>query len=259
MSDSGLVTLAGSGGPGRPAGPVRLLYVGRLVRTKGARDAIRAIGLLPGLSVRLDVVGDGFDRGACEALAGSWGSAERVSFHGWLPRPRVEEFYRSADVFVFPSYREPGGNVIFEAMGHGLPLVVSDRGGPGAAVDETCGIRVHPASPDQYAQDLASAWPGWCASRRFAWRLARERGAGSGDRPLGGQGAQAGSSRVYGGRPWSARPIAGRAYQGVQWHPYGAESAARAIPDVARPDVTRRAGTEITAGPSSRRAGRTWC
>ena len=87
----------------------------------------------------------------------SWAFSRQVRFHGWQPRPRIGEFYRSADVFVFPSYREPGGNVIFEAMGHGLPLVVSDRGGPGAAVDETCGIRVHPDSPDQYARDLASA------------------------------------------------------------------------------------------------------
>jgi glycosyltransferase involved in cell wall biosynthesis len=60
-------------------------------------------------------------------------------------------------VFVFPSYREPGGNVTFEAMGHSLPLVVSDRGGPSAVVDDTCGIRVHPASPEQYARDLAHA------------------------------------------------------------------------------------------------------
>jgi glycosyltransferase involved in cell wall biosynthesis len=34
---------------------------------------------------------------------------------------------------------------------------VSDIGGPGAAVDETCGIRVHPVSPEQYARDLAAA------------------------------------------------------------------------------------------------------
>jgi glycosyltransferase involved in cell wall biosynthesis len=69
----------------------------------------------------------------------------------------VDAFYRAADVFVFPSYREPGGTVVFEAMGHGLPLVVSDLGGPGNAVDDTCGIRVHPVSPDQYARDLAAA------------------------------------------------------------------------------------------------------
>lgn len=157
MTDSGLSAMPEPVNRAGRAGPVRLLYVGRLVRTKGVRDAIRAVGQICGLPVLLDVVGDGFDRGACEALAAQLGIAEQVRFHGWLPGPRVGEFYRSADMFVFPSYREPGGNVIFEAMGYGLPLVVSDRGGPGAAVDETCGVRVHPDSPDQYARDLATA------------------------------------------------------------------------------------------------------
>ena len=136
---------------------VRMLFVGRIVRTKGARDAIRALALVRQLPVCLDVVGDGFDRAACEALVSSLGLTGQVRFHGWLPRKRVEDFYRSADVFVFPSYREPGGNVTFEAMGYGLPVLVSDIGGPAAVVDETCGIRVHPVSPDQYARDLAAA------------------------------------------------------------------------------------------------------
>jgi glycosyltransferase involved in cell wall biosynthesis len=47
--------------------------------------------------------------------------------------------------------------VVFEAMAHGLPLIVSDIGGPGNVVDESCGIRVHPVSPDQYAHELAAA------------------------------------------------------------------------------------------------------
>jgi glycosyltransferase involved in cell wall biosynthesis len=136
---------------------VRLLYVGRLVRTKGARDAIRALALAGELPARLDVVGDGFDRAACEALTADLGLTGRVFFHGWLPRAQVAKFYQAADVFVFPSYREPGGNVTMEAMAHGLPLVVSDLGGPGHVVDGSCGIRVHPVTPDQYASDLAAA------------------------------------------------------------------------------------------------------
>ena len=157
MSETGLVALPDPVHRGGRQGQVRLLYVGRLIRTKGARDAIRALGLLSGLPVSLDIVGDGCDRSACEALARELGLGQRVRFHGWLARERIDDFYRAADVFVFPSYREPGGNVTFEAMGHSLPMVVSDRGGPGAVVDETCGIRVHPDSPGQYAQELASA------------------------------------------------------------------------------------------------------
>jgi len=137
--------------------PTRLLFVGRLVRTKGVRDAIRAMSHLRDLRVMLDIVGDGFDRAACEKLTKDLGVADNVLFHGWVKKDRVDEFYQAADVFVFPSYCEPGGNVTFEAMGYGLPLVVSNRGGPGSAVDETCGIQVTPMAPDQYGSDLAAA------------------------------------------------------------------------------------------------------
>jgi glycosyltransferase involved in cell wall biosynthesis len=113
--------------------------------------------MCPDLPARLDIVGDGYDRAACEALVADLGLAARVRFHGWLPRSQVQDFYRSADIFVFPSYREPGGNVVFEAMGYGLPLIVSDIGGPGAAADEQSAIRIHPDSPEQYARSIASA------------------------------------------------------------------------------------------------------
>ncbi|MRJ76479.1 glycosyltransferase [Aeromicrobium sp. SMF47] len=143
--------------PVRHGPTIHLLFVGRLVRTKGAREAIRAMALLREHDVVLDVVGDGFDRGECERLAAELDLKGRVRFHGARTRAEVEQFYRAADVFVFPSFREPGGNVVFEAMGHHLPVVTCDRGGPGAAVDDTCGIRVPVHSPDQLVRDLAEA------------------------------------------------------------------------------------------------------
>jgi glycosyltransferase involved in cell wall biosynthesis len=158
MSETGLVDLPTPGEPRASDGTVRLLYVGRLVRSKGLRDAIRALGRLTSSApVVLDVVGEGFDQEACEALVAELGLGDRVTFHGWQPRERVEGFYRQADVFVFPSYREPGGNVTFEAMGYELPLIVTDLGGPGNVVDDSCGIRVHPTDPEQFANDLAAA------------------------------------------------------------------------------------------------------
>ncbi|WP_233265529.1 glycosyltransferase family 4 protein [Leifsonia sp. AG29] len=138
-------------------GPVRLLHVGRTVRTKGLRDAIRALDRVRDLDVVLDVVGDGNDRAACEALVAELGLEDRVTFHGALPRAAVDAFYERADVFVFPSYREPGGNVSLEAMAYGLPLIVCRRGGPGANVDDTCAFRLDAASPEQLAADCAAA------------------------------------------------------------------------------------------------------
>ncbi len=46
MTDSGLEALPGPVDRTGRRGQVRLLYVGRLVRTKGVRDAIRAVGLI---------------------------------------------------------------------------------------------------------------------------------------------------------------------------------------------------------------------
>ena len=85
------------------------------------------------------------------------GLEDAVTFHGQQPRMRVDDFYRNADVFMFPSYREPGGNAPFEAMSYGLPLVVADRGGPAAAVPDSCGYRLDPQDPEQYARDIAVA------------------------------------------------------------------------------------------------------
>ncbi len=157
MSETGIDTVAPVVDRSGRTGPVRLLFVGRLVRTKGAREAIRAVASLAELPVVLDVVGDGFDREACESLAAELGVTPRVTFHGRQPHEQVEEFYRRADVFVFPSYREPGGNVVFEAMSFGLPLVVCSRGGPGNVVDDSCGFRLPADTPEQLATDVAES------------------------------------------------------------------------------------------------------
>ena len=157
LSETGLERLPDPIDRSARSGTVRLLFVGRLVRTKGVRDAIRAMSHLRDLPVILNIVGDGFDRSKCEELASEIGVADKMVFHGRKPRHEVDEFYRAADIFVFPSYREPGGNVAFEAMGWGLPLIVSDRGGPGAAVDETSGIRIGPIDPEQFGREIAGA------------------------------------------------------------------------------------------------------
>ena len=136
----------------------RLLYVGRITRMKGVRDAIRALAQLTrSEQVTLDIVGDGDDRGPCEREAHKLGVDHKVVFHGKVPRADVDDFYRNADVFLFPSMREPSGNVVLEAMSFGLPLIVADRGGPGFVVDNSFGIRVPVTSPNEFAKRLGTA------------------------------------------------------------------------------------------------------
>ncbi len=60
MSETGVEELPPPAGGHSTEGPCRLLFVGRIVRMKGVRDAIRAIHQLPpACNVRFDIVGDG--------------------------------------------------------------------------------------------------------------------------------------------------------------------------------------------------------
>lgn len=157
MSETGLDDLPPPVDRSGRAVPVKLLYVGRLVRTKGARDIIRAMALINDLDVELDIVGDGPERGECERLIAAHDLGNRVRLHGWKQKDELPQFYRQADIFVFPSYREPGGNVALEAMAFSLPLIVVDRGGPGSATSEQCAVKLSVTTPEALAGDIANA------------------------------------------------------------------------------------------------------
>ena len=111
---------------GASNGELRLLYVGRISREKDLdllADAYRRLRK-ERLPVRLFVVGHG---PYSEALAKSLPDA---FFTGYLRGTELATAYASADIFVFPSTTDTFGNVILEAQASGLPVIVSDSGGP---------------------------------------------------------------------------------------------------------------------------------
>ena len=140
------------------SGPLKLLYVGRVIRTKGLRDAVRSISKLPSdIQVTLTAAGAGEDLEACIQEARSLGVANKIKFLGKVERAEVEKLYQSHDVFLFPSFREPTGGVILEAMRYGLPVISTSVGGPGFLVTEDSGVVVAATNPDQMAIELSDA------------------------------------------------------------------------------------------------------
>jgi glycosyltransferase involved in cell wall biosynthesis len=97
--------------------------------------------------------------------------ADRVAFLGRVPRAEVEALYASHDVFCFPSFREPAGGVLYEAMRHGLPIVTADRGGPGWIIDRASGIKLPVTDPDRFAIDIAAALRRLAGDPALRWRL----------------------------------------------------------------------------------------
>lgn len=116
-------------------GPLRLIFVGRLVGFKGADLVISAAAdLLRDRRVRLTIVGDGEERPNLEKLAKSLDVD--VSFLGMISHHETMAQFRESDVLVFPSVREFGGGVVYEALALGCVPVVSSYGGPGDIVQD---------------------------------------------------------------------------------------------------------------------------
>ncbi|MEG4810736.1 glycosyltransferase family 4 protein [Microcoleus sp. F8-D3] len=62
--------------------------------------------------------------------------------------------YRQADFFAFPSLEEGSPLVIYEAMGHGLPILASPMGGGGVVRDGIDGIILPPYDTDAWVEGL---------------------------------------------------------------------------------------------------------
>jgi glycosyltransferase involved in cell wall biosynthesis len=137
-------------------GRLQLLQVGRAVRTKGLRESVRALALLPDLpEVSLTVAGEGEEIAAARAIAAAAGLGARVRFLGKRPRAEIEALYQSHDALLFPSFRESMGAVLYEAMRWGLPVITVDHGGPGYIADAGCGLLVPLTTPEDLPRDLA--------------------------------------------------------------------------------------------------------
>jgi len=113
----------------RPQVPI-VAYAGRLSREKGLdalpeiSRSLRAIGQ----PHRLLFIGDGPMRGELEA------ACPGAIFTGKVAHDDVPALLASADLFWFPSRTDTFGNVVLEAQACGLPVIVTDEGGPREAV-----------------------------------------------------------------------------------------------------------------------------
>lgn len=107
------------------------LFVGRLIRRKGVDVLLRAwkevIRDIP--DATLIVAGGGEEIESLKGLAESLGISTGVSFLGHVEPAELVEYYKTADLFVFPSRGEGMPNVILEAMSSGLPVVATAIGG----------------------------------------------------------------------------------------------------------------------------------
>jgi glycosyltransferase involved in cell wall biosynthesis len=130
-----------------------VLYVGRVSREKG-------LDLLPAIHARLRVLGVPHRMivaGSGPMLPELRQRMPQAVFTGSLGRGEIARVFASADVFLFPSRTDTAGNVVLEAQASGLPVLVSDAGGPKENMSEgMTGAVVDGADPVAWADAVAS-------------------------------------------------------------------------------------------------------
>ncbi len=125
-----------------PSGPKAahplVMAVGRLVPVKRYEMLVRAahharatIG-----DLRLEIVGEGYERPAVEALIAQLGAQDWVTLRGWISEEDKIDLYRRAWVVASASAREGWGMTLTEAAACGTPAVATRIAGHADAVQD---------------------------------------------------------------------------------------------------------------------------
>ena len=151
----------------RPGDEPLIGLVAQITPWKGQELAIRALARIAGEHprARLLIVGEAkfvdratrYDNPAylrdLHALAAELGVADRVEFLG--EREDVVTIVRALDVALAPSWEEPFGRSVIEAMALGTPVIATDVGGPGEYIEDGVdGILLPPRDPEPWAAAL---------------------------------------------------------------------------------------------------------
>lgn len=148
-----------------PAGPVRFLFVGRVMKEKGIGELFAAMERLhvEGADCVLDLLGlheEDYEDQIRRGQEQGW-----LQYHGY--QKDVRPFIEKAHCFVLPSYHEGMANTNLECAAMGRPLITTDIPGCREAVTEGSGMLCRP-------QDVDSLYE---AMKRFLRLSAEEREA----------------------------------------------------------------------------------
>jgi glycosyltransferase involved in cell wall biosynthesis len=121
------------------------MYVGRYDEARGVLDLARAasavVAEIPGF--KMIFVGDGPMRSQLDAIAHET-MPEAIEVRGRVPHEEVGRLISESSVFCMPSWGEPFGMAVIEAMSAGRPIIAAEAGALAWLVTDESGGRLVP-------------------------------------------------------------------------------------------------------------------
>lgn len=111
------------------AGPVQLVYAGKLSRAKGVPWMLRALSSIGGPDWHLHLVGGGSGKEKAECLKLADRLGHRLTVHGAVSQQRLADIMKRSHVFVLPSFYEGLPLVVLEALASGCRIVATELPG----------------------------------------------------------------------------------------------------------------------------------
>lgn len=125
---------------------------------KNIRLLLRAFRIVAGKDSGAELILTGDPLPTLQSEILSFGLSGRVRWTGWLDHDGLRDFYRSLDVFVFPSHKEGLGIAGIEAMASGVPVVSTRSGGPEDYVIDGETGRIVGNDPAEMAEAISSIY-----------------------------------------------------------------------------------------------------
>ncbi len=148
-----------------------LLFLGRIHEKKGGDLLVQAFAAVAGSDPALHLVMagpcDAEMRARLERIAGLCGVGARITWTGMLEGDAKWGAFYAADAFCLPSHQENFGVAVAEALGCGLPVLISDKVNIWRETERSGAGLV---APDSLAGtiDVLQRWLGLDAARRRA-------------------------------------------------------------------------------------------
>ena len=130
-----------------------ILYVGRLVRTKGLDYLVKA---MQDVDTKLIICGKGPDMERLKKKIERYGVSDKVELKGWVSEEEKDHYMSRCKLFVMPSLYESYGLAALEILSYGKPVICTNVDGLPMTVQDG-GLYVKPKDPFDLADAINSA------------------------------------------------------------------------------------------------------